>query len=420
MSGWRLPEGFLLGTATSATQIEGGETNHDWAAFCARVPSPIRDGTTCVRACDHWNRVEADIALVRSLGCRVYRMGFEWSRLEPEEGLFDEGAVEHYRQELTLLRKVGVLPMVTLFHFSLPLWLSAKGGFETEHGIEAFVRYTDFCARHFGDLVESWATVNEPNIYAVMGYIDGRWPPGRKGKLLLAFRVMRNLCLAHVAAYKTLHDRLGPDAKVGFAQHLRCFDPATRSPWDVLMARLAERVFLTASTEALCTGRLRFPLGHGAPFGAGTFYDFFGLNYYSRDFVRFTAKGLFRFETPPSAPKNDLGWEIYPDGLERIVRAVHAKYRAPVWITENGTCDAKDAFRTEYLVEHLGRLAKLCAEGIPVERYYHWTLMDNFEWAEGESARFGLVETDFETQKRTMRPSGRVFAAIARDLEYRA
>jgi len=418
VSGFRLPDGFLLGTATAATQIEGGERNHDWAEFCGRMPSPIRDGTTCVRACDHWNRVEEDVALQVELGCRIHRLGFEWSRLEPDEGRFDEAAVAHYRDELVRLRAAGILPMVTLFHFSLPLWLSAQGGFETERGAEAFVRYADFCARRFGDLVESWATVNEPNIYATMGYLDGRWPPGTKHPMGVAFRVMRNLSLAHVAAYQVLHGVLGPDARVGFAQHLRCFDPATRAPWDVLAARALERVFQTASTEAMCTGRLTAPLGRGAPCGEGDFCDFFGINYYSRDRIRFSPRGLFKLGTTPGCETNDLGWEVYPEGLERVVRDSFTRYGKPVWITENGTCDAKDAFRSAYLVSHLARLAKLAAEGIPVERYYYWTLMDNFEWAEGERARFGLVETDFETQRRTVRDSGRTFAGIARTLRF--
>ena len=157
---------------------------------------------------------------------------------------------------------------------------------ETERGIAAFVRYADFCARRFGDLVESWATVNEPNIYATIGYLDGKWPPGTKHPMGVAFRVMRNLCLAHAAAYQTLHGVLGPSARVGFAQHLRCFDPATRAPWDVLAARYIENVFQTASSAALCTGRLSAPLGRGAPYGEGDFCDFFGINYYSREVIR--------------------------------------------------------------------------------------------------------------------------------------
>jgi beta-glucosidase len=416
VSTWRLPDGFLLGTATAATQVEGGERNHDWAAFCERIPSPIVDKTTCLRACDHWNRVEEDVALQKALGCRVHRLGFEWSRLEPEEGRFDENAVEHYRKELALLRAAGILPMVTLFHFSLPLWLSAQGGFESERGILAFVRYAEFCARRFGDLVESWATVNEPNVYATVGYLGGIWPPGGKHPLRVALKVMRNLCLAHVDAYRKIHEVLGPAAKVGFAQHLRVFDPATKAPWDRLAARLLDRVFQSASTEALCTGRLRFPLGCGAPRGRGDFCDFLGINYYTRDLVRLSLKSLYAVVPHPTAPKSDLGWELYPEGLERLSRTYHARYRKPLWITENGICDAKDVMRTEYLESHLASCAKLCAEGLPVERYYHWTLMDNFEWAEGESARFGLIETDFETQRRTIRSSGRWFASVARDL----
>ncbi len=418
VSPFRLPDGFLLGTATAATQVEGGESGHDWAAFCALVPSPIRDGTTCLRACDHWNRMEEDVALQAELGCRIHRMGLEWSRLEPEEGRFDEAAFAHYRRELELLREAGILPMATLFHFSLPLWLARKGGFESGAAAEALERLADACAARLGDLVESWCTVNEPNIYAVKGWIEGEWPPGRKGDLRAAFRVMRNASLAHVAAQRALRRRLGPSARIGFAQHVRCFDPATKAPWDVLAARLLDRLFQAASTEAMATGRLSWPLGRGAPQGRGDFCDFLGLNYYATDRVRFSLRTGYRTEVPDGAPVNDLGWIIDAEGLARLARRFHARYRKPVWITENGTCDAADAFRGEYLAAHLAVCARLAAEGVPVERYYHWTLLDNFEWAEGESAPFGLVATDFATQRRTVRPSGRLFARIARTLRY--
>ena len=414
MKPFKLPDHFLMGSATAATQIEGGDINNNWYDWCLK--GKIKDGTSCIRANDHWNRYVEDIGLMKQLNHKVYRMGLEWSRIEPEKGCFDEGAVRHYRNEISLLLENGIRPLVTLHHFTHPLWFAAEGEFESSKAVEYFERYTGYVVDKLGDLVSEYITINEPNVYVTSGYFYGIWPPGKKD-FRLAMKVFKNLALCHFAAYGTIHEirrKRGFDGKtmVGVANHLRVFDPYSRNPLDFIAARLLQHVFQDAIMKSMTGGFLIPPVGFGAPAGRGRYCDFLGINYYTRSAVHF--KG-FKDDTMPGKPRNDLGWEIYPEGLARICRHYYKKYGKPIWITENGTCDAKDSFRTEYIYSHLREVSKLCREGIPVERYYHWTLMDNFEWLEGESARFGLVETDYETQKRTVRSSGDFYAELCRE-----
>ena len=414
MKPFKLPEHFLLGSATAATQIEGGDNNNNWYDWC--IKGKIKDGSSCIRANDHWNRYAEDIGLMKQLNHRVYRMGLEWSRIEPENGIFNESAILHYRQEIKLLLDSGIKPLVTLHHFTHPLWFVAEGEFESIAAIKYFERYVRYVVERLGDLVSEYITINEPNVFMAYGYFFGSWPPG-KTDLGLAMKVCKNMTLCHIAAYKAIHEirknkSFEGRTMVGVANHLRVFDPFSRNLLDYIAARLMQYVFQDSIVKSMTGGFLVPPIGFGAPSGRGHYYDFIGINYYTRSAVHF--KGL-KDGTMPGNQQNDLGWEIYPEGLSRLCRHYYKKYRAPIWITENGTCDAKDSFRANYIYSHLREVAKLCEEGIPVERYYYWTLIDNFEWIEGESARFGLVEIDYGTQKRTIRRSGNFYGELCRE-----
>ena len=408
---FKLPDDFLMGSATAATQIEGGDRNNTWYDWCEK--GKILDGSSCLRANDHWNRVEEDVALIRKLNHKVYRMGLEWSRIEPKKGEFDTSAISHYRNEIEMLIQSGIKPLVTLHHFSSPLWLRSEGEFESEKAVGYFKRYTRYVVENLGDLVNEYITINEPNVYVANGYFFGTWPPGKKS-LPLAVKVFKNMTLCHIASYRAIHeirkDRgFKGNTMVGVANHLRVFDPYSKNPLDWLAAKVMEHMFQGAIVKSMTSGRLRFPIGFGAPMGKGSFYDFIGINYYSRSAVRF--KG-FKDDVMPDTPRNDLGWEIYPKGLYDLCKKTYQMYKAPIWITENGTCDREDAFRSDYIYQHLFEISRLRGEGIPVELYYHWTLMDNFEWVEGESARFGLIHVDYNTQKRTIRKSGEFYGQI--------
>ncbi|MDQ7993522.1 MAG: family 1 glycosylhydrolase [Propionicimonas sp.] len=400
--GFALP-GVALGVATAATQIEGGEADTNWHRWAAQ-PGRIADGSSPRRAADHWNRVGPDIALLGELGVRHYRMGLEWARIEPSPGRFDAAAVEHYHDELAALRAAGITPLVTLHHFSNPWWFESAGGWEQRHALTVFARYVDHVVAALGDLASDWVTLNEPNIYATKGWVDGDWPPGVTGSIRRAQRVMQTMAAAHIQTYLTLH-RACPGARVGVANHLRVFAPRNRwNPVHRVSALGAEYLFQTALTRAFSVGRFLAPFVQPRDIEPGRYYDFQGINYYSRSSVTGLRDGVAR-----DVPVNDLGWEVYPQGLVEVARTINAAYPGPIWITENGTADAADAFRPLFLYDHLKAIA---GSGLPVERFYHWCFTDNFEWADGEEPRFGLAALDYPSQRRTVRESGRFYADI--------
>jgi beta-glucosidase len=420
MDEFALPPNFLLGTATSALQIEGGDRNNNWYRWCELKKT--KDGSSSIIADDHWNRYRSDILLLKELHGDTYRMGLEWSRIQPEPDRFDMAALAHYRDELTGLIANGIQPLVTLHHFSHPLWLEDLGGWENPIVAEYFKKYTQYVVENLGDLVNSWITINEPNVFAVYGYLQGLWPPGKQ-ELGATFRVLKNMIRAHIESYQLIHrirsaKEFPGETLVGVAHHLRIFEPVDGKLRNRLPARLFRYFFQDLVMEGMATGQLNFPLGAGGyPAGKGIYQDFLGINYYTRDMVRFQWNPGMMFGkliVKDGVPTNDLGWEIYPAGLYWLCKHYYQRYRVPIFITENGICDQSDTQRVQFIYEHLREVAKLIQEGIPVRRYYHWSFIDNFEWLEGENARFGLVANDFRTQVRTIRRSGRFYAELCK------
>ena len=392
-----------LGVATAATQIEGGPARTNWHRW-AEQPGRIKDGSSPSRACDHWNRVDTDVALLKDLNVQHYRLGLEWARVEPRPGEFDNAAIEHYRDELGKLRDAGITPLVTLHHFNNPVWFEDAGGFLEREATGVFQRYVQHMVGALGDLCNEWITINEPNIYATHAYYFGLWPPGHKSLKTLT-RVYQQLAAVHIDAYKLIHE-LQPDARVGVAQHLRVFRPRIAwHPGHWASAQMMEWLFQRMITKAMCKGRFRAPLVQPPGVHPGVYYDFHGINYYSRSTVSRLDDGV-----GADVPINDLGWEIYPQGLIEVATWLHESHPGPLYVTENGTANSDDGFRSRFIHEHLAQIAQ---SELPIERYYHWSFMDNWEWLEGESARFGLIRVDYETQERTMRESGRFFAEIA-------
>lgn len=401
------PRDFLFGAATAATQVEGGDKGNIWYAW-AQKEGRIKNGGSPLRGTDHWTRWREDFDLMMGMGLTTYRFGLEWSRIEPQPGVFDGEAIAQYREMLEYLIERNIKPLVTLFHFSLPRWF--KGGFEQPESAAIFERYVRYAADKLGDLVEDWITINEPNVYAVNGYYFGTFPPGKKS-FPLAMLVFKHMAIAHIRAYNAIHE-ICPNARVGVAHHLRVFSPLNKmNPADIAAAKLMKYLFQDAIIECMATGNLVSPIGHNAPFGKGNYQDFFGVNYYSRSAIQ--AKG-FTETTFPNVPVSELGWEIYPKGLYKLCKEIYKKYNVSIYITENGICDGKDEQRSQFIVDHLYEVSKLINDGVDVSRYYHWTLTDNFEWLEGETARFGLASVDFETQKRMLRPSGWLYSLIAK------
>jgi beta-glucosidase len=403
-----LKDGMSLGVAAAATQIEGGELNHNWNDWYRR--GRIADGTDPARATDHWNRWKEDADLMAGMGIRHYRLGIEWARLCPGRDTVDREAVAHYRAELQYLREKGISPLLTIHHFTNPMWFEEMGGFTKKENLEIFLAFVELTVRSFGDLVSEYITINEPNVYATESYYFGIWPPGEKS-IGRAMRVMTNMAACHIRAYGLIHRlrrEMGfDDTRVSFAHHMRAFDPVNpKSPLHRTGTRLMQRFFQGVITGALSRGVFKWPLKAPSDIGRGEYIDFIAVNYYTRTIV-----SGFNAGTKKGVPLNDPGWEIYPEGLLRCVTEHYAMIQRPIYITENGTCDNTDAFRCRYIYEHLKALSQ---SDLPVERYYHWCFCDNFEWAEGESARFGLVHTDYETQRRTVKKSGEFYSAAIR------
>jgi beta-glucosidase len=413
-----MPDGFLLGTATSAHQVEGGNELNDWALFEAEIGN-VRGGVGSGQASDHWNRVPADVELIASLGAGAYRFSVEWSRVEPAEGEWDETAWDHYTHEVALLREAGIEPMVTLLHFTLPAWLSERGGLTAQDFPERFGLFAAEAARRLGDQVRLWCTVNEPNVQMYQGYVEGVWPPGLRDTNQAA-QAFAGLVRAHAAASGAIKAAY-PDARVGAAVNLIVFDPLRR--WwlpDWIAAREADRGFNWAFYDSVLEGAVTFHLA-GFPDidepveGLAGSADFFGVNYYRRNIVRFSpnAPGLVELLQGPG-PLSDSGVEIYPEGLLRLTRRVWDRYGLPIIVTENGVSDSSGALRPDYLRGHLYAVARAVGEGIPVEGYFHWSLLDNFEWSEGFGPRFGLFGVDYETFERTRGPGAEEFARLSR------
>lgn len=395
MKAFTLPEGFELGAASAATQVDGDCKHSNWYDWYKK--GHIVDGSDPDIATAHRRYLSEDTELMASLGIRHYRFGLEWARIEPCEGEFSDGEFEKIREEIKLLQSKGISVLLTIHHFSNPMWFENRGGFKSGDCVSTFLRLTEKVVEKLGDLVSEYITINEPNVYAVCGYMDGTFPPGEKS-LPATLRVMENMGACHRAAYKKIHsarESMGcTDTKVGFAHHMRVFVPLnSKNPWHHLCAAASEHFFQTRVQKS-------FLLGSGGD--KGRYADFLGLNYYSR-----TASKGFADGTLPGAPINDLGWEIYPQGIAECAAKLHKLMpELPIYITENGTADNNDAYRRRYIYEHIKALSE---SGLPVTRYYHWCFVDNFEWNEGFTARFGLVELNTKTMERKIKKSGEFF-----------
>jgi beta-glucosidase len=390
------PAGFVWGAATSSHQVEGGNHENDWWDWEAQ-PGRIRDGSRSGEACGWWGgRAETDLAAAAAHGHTAHRLGLEWSRLEPEEGRFSGVAFDRYAAVLDTMRELGLDAMVTLSHFTLPRWAARRGSWLDGSLPRLFGRFATECARRLGGRVRWWATLNEPQVLAFMGYAGTRWPPGL-GSLPAALRALRGMARAHRAAYRAVH-RVIEGAAVGVVMNLPRFSPASGGLADRAAARAQDLVFGS------------MPLAAFRP------VDWVGLNYYGRYEVRFDPRAagtLFgRHVQSPTVSSGDNDWgQIAPDGLEEQLVRLRG-VRVPLFVTENGVWDDEDRVRPRYLVEHVAAVHRAIERGADVRGYFHWSLVDNFEWAEGWAVRFGLIAIDPATQERRPRRSMEVYQRI--------
>ena len=315
------PKDFLWGSATSSHQVEGNNIYNDWWQAEQTGKIKYKSG----RACDHYNQYEQDFDLIKKLNQNAYRFSIEWSRIEPREGVFNQKEIEHYRKVLLALRQRNIKVMLTLHHFTTPLWLAKKGGWSSPKIVFYFSRFAEKVFKEYQDLVDFWITINEPVLYASMSFWEGKWPPKKKNPILL-MRAIKNQIAVHKKIYQALH-KVKPDVRVGVAKNIICFEPFfSKSPLDklsvFLISYFRERYFLNKIKNH---------------------QDFIGLNYYSRLKILFPFFGI-----QGSEATTDIGWEIYPKGIYHVLNTLR-KYQKPIYITENGLADAQDKLRKDFI-----------------------------------------------------------------------
>lgn len=397
------PQNFLWGAATSAYQVEGGNSNCDWWLW--EKESALKDVSG--NACRHYEFYKQDFDLAKLLNHNAHRLSIEWSRIEPKEDEFSSLEISHYKEVIAALKERNIEPVVTLHHFTNPLWFSNLGGWLNKKSSFYFLRYARNIVEALGDNVHYWITINEPSVYIYYSYILGAWPPQQKS-ILKASQVQNNMAVSHIKAYKLIHsiykNKGFPAPSVSVSMNMQVFTSCRQTLLNKLAVYLRDKIYNRSFLDAI--------IRHNA-------LDFIGLNYYSRtvvDVKKWGASNLFFdicTENHPALKKNDMGWDIYPQGLSQLLLSLK-KYKLPVFITENGICTSDDALRWEFIREHLKSIFYSIGKGVNVMGYLYWSLMDNFEWDKGFYPRFGLIEVDYNTYKRAIRKSAEKFASVCK------
>lgn len=413
------PQDFFWGVSTSAHQFEGSSLGNQWTAWERK--GRIRSGDRNRNACEWWYEAQRDLDLCRELGLNAIRVSVDWGRIEPVEGRWSREAVVRYRNLLEEIRRAGMTPFVTLHHFTHPSWFEEEDGFLAELSPVRFALFAERIVTEFGDDCSNWLTFNEPNVYSAFGYLFGEFPPGRVNRVRECVSAMANIHRAHALAYERIH-RIQPDALVGLATNWVEFQPSTNSSIDRLLAFLYDATFNRTSLQLLRSGALPFPVKQLSPDIPEIIdkIDFIGLNVYNRLHVKAPwdeasrkTGGLF---VPSEVPQGDRGVELpygeaYPDGIVNSVKE-YASLRVPIYIMENGVPDRADRIRPWVIVQSLQRLHSMLQQGFDVRGYFHWSIVDNFEWNEGWTLRFGLYELNPRTQERTKRRSADIYRKI--------
>lgn len=402
---------FLWGASTSAHQHEGG--NHNQWTVWERQNAPTKaaqasyvwidipgwgkfenqasktENYVSGRAVEHYQRYKEDLALLKKLNLNTIRFSIEWSRVEPEEGKWKVEEIQHYREYLDECAQLSITPVVTLFHFTLPTWFAAKGGFEKRRNIKYFTRFAEKIFTELGNKFEYCITINEPNVYAIESYLHGVWPPNVTS-FFRAKRVLKNQLTAHkrVATLAKKHNsnlKLSPAFNVSYVY-------AGDDAW---LSKIAARVINYLQNTYMLQR-------------AAKHCDYIGINYY------FTSRVFGYRIHNPDRNINDMGWDMQPQNIDKVIQSVAERYDKPILITENGLADAGDVRRNWWLVKTLQSIQVANKKGANVIGYIHWSLLDNFEWDKGRWPRFGLIEVDYATMERKIRPSAKKLAAFIR------
>lgn len=390
------PKHFFWGCATSAHQIEGGLLNDwsEWEVSEKRKQELERKGLNPTdfisgRASNSFEESNADIACLKQLGVNAYRFSVDWSRIEPEEGVFNTEALDFYLKFIKTLRANHIEPFVTLWHWPVPLWVKEKGGWESKSILPYFTRFVEKVGTHLNEEVNFWVTLNEPMVYAANSFLTGIWPPQKKNPVSY-LRVVTHLISAHRNAYDVLK-RIDTNNKIGIAKHNIYFEKANGNIVNTVLEKTANWWW-----------NLRFLLKIQDK------QDFIGLNYYFHSYVN---NGFDL--THPYERVSDLKWGLMPKGIFHLLMDLK-QFKKPVYILENGLADKGDQHRAWYISEILQYTHQAIEQGVDVRGYFHWSLIDNFEWAEGFHPRFGLFEVDFQNFTRVARSSAAFYGDICR------
>lgn len=402
------PEGFLWGAATASHQVEGGTVN-DWSEWekhnatrlakesvnhfgqlpCwervqkeATNPANYLSGSST----DHYRRFEEDFDIAKSLNHNVYRFSLEWGRIEPEKGVFDTNELEHYKSVILALKERGLEPFVTLWHWTLPLWLRDEGGLIAKDFPDYFARYTEEVIEALGSEIHFVVTLNEPDVVTSHSYLKGAWPPQQKS-IVQFLRATFSLIKAHKKAY-AITKRMYPDIQVGIAKHNVYFEVAKKNVWNTFLKKIAGSIW-----NHWWLNRIKH------------FQDFIGLNHYHRNVI----DGWYGKN--PNEVVTDFGWEFVPESLTGALTDL-ITYGKPIYVTENGLADATDELRQQFIPRAIAAIEKALEQGADVRGYMYWSLLDNFEWDKGYWLKFGLIAVDRTTFERTIRPSARIYADL--------
>ena len=406
----KFPKNFLWGASTASHQVEG-KNHNQWSVWELTVASEqaqtakkrlswlpgwkdIESEATKPQnyvsglGVEHYSRYKSDFNLAKKLNLNSMRFGIEWARIEPEEGVWDKKEIEHYKEYIRSMRENGLEPVLNTWHWTVPVWFEQKGGFKRGKNIRYFERFVQKIADELLSGVKFVITLNEPNVYTSFSYLTGEWPPQEKN-WWAALNVYWNLVVAHKRAYKVLK-RKKPSLQVGIAAQLAN-----------IQAKRPHNTF-----DIVATKWMRYLWNWWFLNRIKRQQDFIGFNYYFTDYY----KGFKRDN--PSVPVNDLGWYMEPEGLYPILLRVHAHYKKPIMVTENGVADADDQYRQWWLQETMVAMERALSEGVDIRGYLHWSLLDNFEWAYGWWPKFGLIEVDRRNgMKRKVRKSAQWYGS---------
>jgi beta-glucosidase len=414
---YHFPNGFLWGTSTSAYQVEGGNLNNNWSEW-EKLSGKISNYNKAGMACDWWGgRWQEDMERAKDGGQNAIRISIEWSRIQPKPNSWDESAIEYYRQILKGITNRGLFPLVTLHHFTEPIWFSEMGGWENEKAVHYFEIYAGKVVESLSAFASTWITINEPNIIAIQGYLLGQFPPGKKD-LKACLQSMVIMAKAHAAAYHKIH-QIQPEAKVGIAINYRGFTPERKwLPFDTALSKKISALYndffptlFRDGSANLLKNTIQIPQARNTQ-------DILGINYYTKEVISFDIRAknaLYARRSHPTGASMSPNHAIasQPRGLFEAIRW-GTQFKKPILITENGTEDPKDDFRQRYMVSHIHQMWKAVNFNFPVRGYFHWTLVDSFEWTEGWGQKYGLWSVNPDTQMRRKRPSADLYAEICR------